>query len=132
MKRSENNSNETRNKILSLIDAEYDSDAAFEREMGLASKTVNNWRRGKSSSYMKMLPALAESFDISVGELLDVPITHDSSELSDDEIKLLTLYRKCSILTAKQRLALSRTLEEVITLYIDSAPERKRESKKAR
>ncbi len=129
MKRNAEAANETREKILNLIDSEYDSDAAFEREMGLASKTVNNWRRGKSSSYMKMLPALAASFDISVGELLDVPITHDSSELSEDEIELLTLYRKCSILTAKQRLALLKTLEQIINLYLNSAPDSKRKAK---
>ncbi len=129
MKPDAKTNNETKEKILNLIDSEFDSDAAFEREMGLAAKTVNNWRRGKSASYMKMLPALAQSFDISVGELLDVPITRDSSELSDDEIELLTLFRKCSILTAKQKLALSRTLEEVINLYLDSAPDRKRKGK---
>ncbi len=129
MRKNAESAKETREKILNLIESEYDSDAAFEREMGLASKTVNNWRREKSSSYMKMLPALAQSFDISVSELLDVPITHDSSDLSDDEIELLTLYRKCSILTAKQRLALSKTLEEVINLYLSSAPESKRKSK---
>ena len=112
--------NGTREKILSLIENEYESDAEFERKMGIAPKTVNNWRRTKSSSYMKMLPALADAFDISVGELLDMPISGNSSELSEDEIKLLTLYRKSGILTAKQRIALSKSLEATINLYLDS------------
>ena len=45
-----------RERILALIENEYDSDAAFEREMELPPKTVNNWRRGRSSSFMKILP----------------------------------------------------------------------------
>ncbi|MBQ9070019.1 MAG: hypothetical protein IJY23_01550 [Clostridia bacterium] len=121
---------ETREKVLSLIENEYESDAAFEREMELPAKTVNNWRRGRSSSFMKMLPALAESFDISVGELLDMPITRDSSELSSDEIELLTLYRKCAVLSPKQRIAMSKSLETIINLYLNSAPDKKKTKQK--
>ena len=123
-------SDEVRVKILALIESEYESDAAFEREMELPPKTVNNWRRGRSSSYMKMLPALADGFEVSVGELLDVPISHDSSELSEDEIELLSLYRKSGVLSAKQKIALRKTLESVINLYLDSAPDKKRSSKR--
>ena len=119
----------TKERILSLIETEFDSDASFEREIGLPSKTVNNWRRGKSSSFMKMLPKLAESFDVNVGELLDIPIHKDTSELSDDEISLLTLYRKSCVLSPKQRLALAKTLESVITLYIESATEKSKRKK---
>ena len=114
----------TKERVLSLIESEFDSDASFERELGLPSKTVNNWRRGRSSSFMKMLPRLAESFDVSVGELLDIPIHRDTSELSEDEISLLTLYRKTCVLSPKQRLALAKTLESVINLYISSATEK--------
>ena len=116
---------QTREKVLALIESEYESDAAFEREMGLQSKTVNNWRRERSSSFMKMLPKLADGFEVSVGELLSVPITRDSSELSDDEAELLSLYRKCSVLSPKQKIALGKTLESVINLYLSSAPEKK-------
>ena len=79
-----------RERILSLIDTEFQSDAAFEREMGLADKTVNNWRRGRSGSYMKILPKLSERFSVNVGELLDMPLRADTSELSDEEITLLS------------------------------------------
>ena len=34
-----------REHILALIDSEFESDAAFERELGLKEKTVSNWRR---------------------------------------------------------------------------------------
>ena len=120
----------TRDKILLLIENEFESDAAFERELGLQSKTVNNWRRGRSSSYMRMLPKLAEAFEVSVGELLDMPITGDTSDLSEDEVELLTLYRKSGVLSLKQRVALTKTLESVINLYLSSAPDKKRTQKK--
>ena len=120
----------TRERILSLISSEFESDAAFERELELPSKTVNNWRRGRSSSFMKMLPRLSDCFDVNVGELLDIPIHADTSELSNEEISLLSAYRRSEILTAKQRAALRRTLEEIIELYVNSAPERAKSKKK--
>ena len=120
---------QTRENVLSLIESEFESDAAFEREMGLPSKTVNNWRRERSSSFMRMLPKLAEGFEVNVGELLSMPITRDTSELSDDEVELLSLYRKCAVLSPKQRIALGKTLESVINLYLESAPEKKKSGK---
>ena len=120
-----------RERVLALIKNEFDSDASFERELGLPTKTVNNWRRGRSASFMKMLPRLAECFEVGVGELLDVPIQKDTSELSEDEIGLLTLYRKSCVLSPKQRLALAKTLESIINLYISSAPEKGSSRKKA-
>ena len=119
-----------REKILSLIDAEYESDAAFERALGLSDKTVNNWRRGRSSSYMKMLPRLSEVFRVNVGELLDMPLRNDTSELSEEELHLLHLYRKSRTMPQKLRTALRETLENVITLYIKSSSELKTKTRK--
>ena len=125
------NSEKIRERVLSLIDAEFESDAAFERAMGLADKTVNNWRRGLSSSYMKMLPSLSERFRVNVGELLDIPVRKDTSELSEDELHLLHLYRRSRTMPPKLRVALRETLENVINLYIKSAQEVK-ETQRAR
>ena len=119
-----------RDRILSLIDSEFESDAAFERTLGLAEKTVNNWRRGRSSSYMKMLPKLSEQFRVNVGELLDMPLRSDTSELSEDELHLLHLYRKSRTMPQKLRTALRETLENTINLYIKSAGELKNKSKR--
>lgn len=112
-----------RGKILSLIETEYESDAAFERDMGLPDKTVNNWRRGRSSSFMRIIPSISESFDIGIGELLDMPVRADSADLSNDELSLLTLYRESSSLPPKMREALKETLENTIRLYIASSKE---------
>jgi transcriptional regulator with XRE-family HTH domain len=114
-----------RERLLSLIDAEFESDAAFEREMSLSEKTVNNWRRGRSASFMKMLPRLSERFGVNVGELLDMPLRRDTSELSEDELRLLHLYRRSRTLPQKMRAALKETLEVTINLYISTASELK-------
>lgn len=119
------NTEEIRERVLSLIESEFDSDASFERAMALAQKTVNNWRRGRSASFMKMLPALSERFGIRVSELLDMPLGKDSSELSDDELHLLNLYRKSRTMPQKMRSALRETLESTINLYITAAGEAK-------
>ncbi|MBR2461271.1 MAG: hypothetical protein IKB34_08610 [Clostridia bacterium] len=127
------NQEKIRERVLSLIDAGFESDAAFERAMGLADKTVNNWRRGRSASFMKMLPTLSEEFGVNIGELLDIPLRKDTSELSEEELHLLHLYRKSRTMPQKMRTALRETLETTINLYIASASEikaEKRERKK--
>ena len=123
-----------RERVLSLIDSEFESDAAFEREINLPEKTINNWRRGRSSSFMRMLPILSELFGVNIGELLDIPIRDDSSELSDEEMQLLTLYRKTHVLPKKHRVALKETLETTINMYLlvhEDNPKRRRNEKKA-
>ena len=112
------NTEKIRERVLSLIDAEYESDAAFERALDLAPKTVNNWRRGRSASFIKILPKIAKLFSVGVGALMDIPVGKDSSELSDDEVTLLALYRKSGTLPPKMRAALNETLEATINMYI--------------
>lgn len=119
------NNEKIRERVLSLIDSEFESDAAFEREMELPEKTVNNWRRGRSASFMKILPELSELFGVNIGELLDIPLRDDSSELSDEELELLTLYRKSHSLPKKHRQALKETIESTINLYLTSHESRK-------
>ena len=128
------NTEKIRERVLSLIDSEFESDAAFEREMELGEKTVNNWRRGRSSSFMRILPELSELFGVNIGELLDIPIRDDSSELSDEELELLTLYRKAHVLPKKHRLALNETLEVTINMYLtvhEGKPQRSGRSDKS-
>lgn len=126
----EENSEKIRERILALISSEYESDAAFERAMGLAEKTVNNWRRGRSSSFMKILPELSEKFSVNVSELLNIPPRRDTSELSEDEVHLLHLYRKSRTMPPEMREGLRETLEDVIRLYLSSCDKLKaREAK---
>ena len=115
-----------REKVLDLIDSEFESDASFERELGLSEKTVSNWRRGRSTSFMRHLPELSELFGVNVGELLDIPLGADGDQLSEEEIALLTLYRKSHILPKKMRRALTETLESTINMYIAAGESRKK------
>ena len=114
------NTERIRERVLALIESEFQSDAAFERAASLNEKTVNNWRRGRSASFMKMLPSLSALFGVNVGEMLGAIPKKDTSELSDDEIELLTLYRRCRFLPEKSRLALGTTLKSTIELYLES------------
>ena len=126
------NAEKIRERVLSLIDSEFESDVAFEKEMELPSKTVNNWRRRLSSSYMKILPKLSERFKVNVSELLDMPILGESSELSEDEIHILTLYRKSRTLPTKLRQSLSESIESIINLYLKTAAELKPKKKRTK
>jgi len=109
-----------REKIISLIESEYESDAAFERASGLPQKTVNNWRRGRSASFMNMLPTLCDGFRVSLSELMDMPVKGDGKDLSEDELRLLTLYRKARVMPGELRAALKENLENTIKLYISA------------
>jgi transcriptional regulator with XRE-family HTH domain len=114
------NTERIRARVISLIEAGFDSDASFERKMGLPPKTVNNWRRGLSASFMKILPRLSEEFGVNVGELLDIPLRRDTSELSEEELQLLHLYRRARTMPQPMREALRGTLETTINMYIAS------------
>ena len=92
--------------------------------MGIPDKTVNNWRRGRSSSFMRMLPEIAARFRVTVSDLLNVPIGSDTSELSEEEKHLVHLYRRSRTLPEAQRAALRKTLESVVLMYLELAGER--------
>ena len=117
------NTERIRERVLSLIESQYESDAAFERALGLREKTVNNWRRGRSASFMRMLPTLSERFGVNALELLDMPLKKDTSELSEEELHLLHLYRKSRVMPQKMRSALKETLATTINLYLTSYEE---------
>lgn len=114
------NTENIRARILSLIESGFESDAAFERALELPSKTVNNWRRGLSSSFIKMLPRLSEVFGVNVGEILEIPLRRDTSELSEEELHILHLYRKAGTMPQPMRVALRGTIEHTINMYISS------------
>ena len=119
-----------RTRILTLIESEFESDAAFERALGLPDKTVNNWRRQRSASFMKILPRLSETFKVNIGELMDMPLRRDTSELSEEELHLLKLYRRSRSMPDAMRRSLRQTLETTINLYIETYNEVKEAPKR--
>ena len=62
--------NITLTKILQLNNAKGNDDRTLELALKLKPKTVNNWKRGLSQAYLKMLPEIADYFDVSVDYLL--------------------------------------------------------------
>ena len=124
------NTEKIKEKLIALIEAEYESDAAFERAFDIPEKTVNNWRRGRSSSFMKMLPELSEKFHMNVGEIMDIPLNGDASELSDAEVALIHLYRKTRTMPEKMRTSLNTTLETTINMYLAAHQEMKRNERR--
>ena len=101
--------------VLALLSERFDSDAAFERAAELPSKTVSNWRRGKSASYMRMLPQLAVLLGVRVGDLLP---SEDEGDYA--EARLVRLWRMTAALPQGERQALSETLETTMRLYLES------------
>ncbi|MBQ8859490.1 MAG: hypothetical protein IJ012_06870 [Clostridia bacterium] len=105
--------------LFSLIDLKFGSDAAFERAANLPPKTVNNWRRGRSSSYMKMLPELATLFGVSVRDLLLTEEDDGSAaRLTAEEQEFLSLFRAAGDLSERERAALTETIRSTIDLYL--------------
>lgn len=123
---------DVRVRVLALIDAEYKSDSAFERALSLPAKTVSNWRRGRSSAFMMMIPQLAEAFGVPVSEVMGLPLSEDNPQLSEEEKHLLHAYRKARTLPKPARLALEKALTDVIELYTETALPLWEETKKKR
>jgi transcriptional regulator with XRE-family HTH domain len=105
--------------LFSLIDVKFGSDAAFERAANLPPKTVNNWRRGRSASYMKMLPELATLFGVSVRDLLHIEEEESvGTRLTVEEQEFLSLFRAAGDLSERERAALTETVRSTIDLYL--------------
>lgn len=108
---------ETWKRIKKEQDKKNINDKEFELSLGLKPKTINNWKRGMSSSYMNMLPQLADYFNVSVDYLLGREKSPtDTESMSDDEIKALAKtyidLEKLAKLSPSQLQALANIIEE--------------------
>ena len=66
------------NKILPLFEKSGLTDKEIEKELGLPNTTINDWKRKKTKSYLKYIPAIASYFKVSADYLLGQPdITKD-------------------------------------------------------
>ncbi len=110
---------QTGEKLFALIDLKFGSDAAFERAANLPPKTVNNWRRGRSASFLKMLPELAELFGIPVRDLVDSTGGASPAQvLTAEEEEFLALFRSTGKLSERERAALTETIRSTVDLYL--------------
>ena len=104
----------TANVIINLIEEKFESDAHFERELGLKAKTVNNWKRGSSCSFYKMLPEIAALLDVTPNFLLGF----EERECESDEVELLSVFRKAHNLSPAERRIIITTLKNIINLKL--------------
>ncbi len=103
--------------VVSLIPQKYPSDAAFERAAGLPPKTVSNWRRGRSATYMKMLPQL----EALLGDELRDLIRDEEGEgdgLTREEARLLRAWRATADMTPTARKSLYTMLMNMMKLSL--------------
>ena len=110
----ENDAERIREKVLRLIDLKYESDVSFERAADLPPKTVSNWRRGRSTSYMKQLAKIAPLLGIHAADFLLDAGSDDYGQ------RLLHLWRRTEVLPPEERAALTETLSQVIRLYLST------------
>ena len=81
----------TLERILEQIKTHFNSDVAFEEAAGLKRKTVDNWKRGLSQSYLKMIPELCEIFDVDSDYLHGTekkPTPPDGGQPASSELQL--------------------------------------------
>ena len=92
--------------------------AAFERAMDLPPKTVSNWRRGVSHSYLSMIPQIAHLLHTTPDVLLGETEKAEAEWIEETQ-RLQGLYMQAKDLPRHRRLALCRTLEAVMKLYLE-------------
>ena len=94
---------DTLHKILHALELRGMSDRRLQELIGVSEGAVNDWRRGKSKSYMKRVPQIAEALGVSEEYLL-----HD-----DTELEFLQGIKKESLEKYQAIVSLYNALEEI-------------------
>jgi hypothetical protein len=102
--------------LFHLIEISFSSDAAFERAASLPPKTVSNWRRGRSATYMKMLPTLASVLGVNPRDLIGEE-AKDGVE-NAEEARIWHLLRRAGQLPEGEKSRLYAALTSVLTLAL--------------
>lgn len=77
----------TLEKIINLLNSRNISQKQFVIDMGFASSTFTEWKRGRNKSYIKHIQKIADYFSVSTDYLLG---NSSSYTLTDEEIERLT------------------------------------------
>jgi len=59
-----------RDRIFMMLRAKKIQQKEFAETINVAISTITDWKKGRSSSFLKKLPAIAEALDTTVEELL--------------------------------------------------------------
>ncbi len=108
-------------EILLLAGQRYESHALFEEALKLSPKTVNNWKAGRSSSYLKMLPAIASLLSVEPSLLLEARMPREGGSLREAEF--LALLRECRVIPEDIRERLFENVRSMIRLTVDQYTE---------
>lgn len=84
-------------------------------ELEVAQETISAYEKGKHSPSLKSLIKLADLFDVSIDYLIgrsDIRKPETGKLLQDEEILLLTRYRRLSTLDKARLLAYSQGISE--------------------
>ncbi len=95
---------DTRSRIFLLLDELNMEQKTLASVLGLPADTVSAWRRGKSASYTKYLPQIAEALGTTTEYLLtgegpkkkSAPAVSDSDTLTNEEEHLISTYRQAA------------------------------------
>jgi len=107
----------TLEKILKLIKDSSLSDKTFEDTLGIPNRTVNDWKRGKSESYMKKLPEIAKLFGISADYLLG--LTDELAYGKPDYSSVTRIAEKLGSLSELNRLRVEGYIDAIIETASD-------------
>jgi len=92
---------EIKERVLTLIENRFGSDAEFERTANLKEKTVYDWKRGKSESYLKIIPNLCKLFNVTsdylyfgttqAGDItltdFQIAVLEETADINDDAVQ---------------------------------------------
>ena len=95
---------DTRSRIFLLLDELNMEQKTLASVLGLPADTVSAWRRGKSASYTKYLPQIAEALGTTTEYLLtgegpkkkSAPAVSDSDTMTNEEEHLISTYRQAA------------------------------------
>ena len=87
---------DTLTKILETMKEQRVSQQEICQYLNLTKQTFSDWKSGKSESYLKYLPQIAEYLDVSVDYLLGKTPSPERENIPEDEKRLRELLSQMS------------------------------------
>lgn len=87
---------DTLTKILGIMKEQRVSQQEICQYLNLTKQTFSDWKSGKSESYLKYLPQIAEYLDVSVDYLLGKTPSPERENIPEDEKRLRELLSQMS------------------------------------
>lgn len=82
---------DTVSRIFELVDRQFKEQRDFAKAIGISSNIVSNWRCGRSGTYTKKLPVIANALGVSVEYLLTGEEQKSAPPVQTDEESVANL-----------------------------------------